>query len=167
MKKAPGILICALSALVCMVIFSSCTKEKPDYEALANDLIGVWCDVDGPEYVNDGTSDPYHRFYEFYDGTIYYYMPTETLPMSYTQSYTLRDDLLDVEGSKCRITIENDILTMITADGESKYRRMDAAEICDYGVIAANDEIYVEQLEILGLAETAPKDNTDSGETVQ
>lgn len=143
-------LFAVTAAALCLMLLAACDKkEKVDYEALKTDLIGVWCDVNGPQYVEEAGKS-YYRLYEFTpDGSVIYHMPQDGIPIFYEQTYMLIDDLLDVEGSKCRISIENDTLTMSYDAGSSTYRRMDIPEICDYGVWCINNELYDEQVAYL------------------
>lgn len=134
------------AAVMLMMLLTACGEDKPDYESIKTDIIGVWCDVDGPEYEVDADGGHY-RLYEFTpDGRIIYHMPDEIYgSVYYEDTYTINNDLLSVSGSMCRLSIENDILTMTFDSGHSDYRRMDIPEICEYGVICIDDELFRRQ----------------------
>lgn len=153
MKTKIRKIFAAAMASVMMIVFAGCGNDKNGYESLKTDIIGVWCDTDGPEYVENNGS-PYYRLYEFTsDGRIIYHMPQDLGSVYSESNYEIRDDFLDVDGSLCKISIENDILTMTNNAGSSQYRRMSLEEVCDYGVVCIDNELYQQQLVILGMAD--------------
>ncbi len=131
-------------AMAMTLVLAACGNDK-DYEHLKTDIVGFWCDVDGPEYVQT-ESGGYYRLYEFTKtGGLYYHEPNGSLSVWYPASYEITDDILNVDGARCRITIENDILTMAYDSGESKYRRMTVEEVCSYGVYAQDADFFSQQ----------------------
>ena len=57
-------LLAAAMAFVMMISLTACSSDKQKkYEQLKTDIVGVWCDIDGPEYFeNEG--NPYYKLYE-------------------------------------------------------------------------------------------------------
>ncbi|MBQ5331637.1 MAG: hypothetical protein J6K92_00025 [Oscillospiraceae bacterium] len=141
------ILSALLSALMLMITLSACGKDKPDYEKLKTDIVGIWCDINGPEYFeNEG--NPYYQIYEFTaDGTLAYHTITPTIAQYVDVTYELRDDFLDVGGALCKVSLENDILTMKNDIGTTQYRRMSMEEVCNFGVIYLDSDNYAKQRE--------------------
>lgn len=143
-------LFAAAAVLLMLTVLAACSSDRPDYEALKTDIIGVWCDPDGPEY-EEINGVGFFRLYEFTpDGQLIYHMPSAAMPTYFQDAkYEIRDDILDVDGQMCRIKIENDILTMTFDGGHSDYRRMDIPEICEYSIICANNDLFAQQQEYL------------------
>ena len=148
MIKFKKILLAAIVTAMSLAIFTGCVggEDKTKYLHLKTDIVGAWCDETGPEVVETqgGTA---HRFYEFTEnGAVIYYYAYEDLGAVYTEgSYTIDGNILDSEGSKCRINVENDILTMTYNEGSSRYRRVGAAELLEYSVYAQGTALYAEQ----------------------
>ncbi len=140
-----GILSLLLAAL--MLTLAACGQNKQDYEKLKTDIVGIWCDINGPEYFeNDG--DPYYQIYEFTSGgMLAYHIITPNIASYYDFSYELRDNFLDIDGQMCKVSIENDILTMTNDSGDTKYRRMSMEEVCNFGVVYLDSDNYYKQLE--------------------
>lgn len=135
-------------------------KQK-EYEQLKKDIVGVWCDIEGPEYVQNG-DDPYYKLYEFTsDGKIIYHTPMERGSVYTESTYELRDNYLDVEGAMCIVGVENDVLTMTYDSGKSQYRRMSMQEVCNFGVYYIEESSYQEQLDFLGLLYGTDTDGND------
>lgn len=131
-----------------MLSFAACGQNKVDYEKLKTDIVGVWCDINGPEYFeNDG--NPYYQLYEFTgDGTLAYHIVTPDIASYYDYQYTLRDNFLDVDGNMCKVSVDdNDILTMTNDNGDTKYRRMSMEEVCNFGVTYLDEDNYAAQLD--------------------
>ena len=130
-----------------MLTLAACGKDKPDYEKLKTDIVGIWCDINGPEYFeNDG--NPYYQIYEFTsDGTLAYHTITQYLAQYVDIKYTLRDDFLDVDGSMCKVSVEDDILTMKNDSGDTRFRRMSMEEVCNFGVVYLDPDNYQKQLD--------------------
>jgi len=146
-------LLAAAMALFMMIGLTACSSDKQKkYEQLKTDIVGVWCDIDGPEYVeNDG--NPYYKLYEFTSaGQVVYHTPME-MGSVYTQdTYEINDDFLTTaQGGTYRIEIENDVLTMIYNGGQSQYRRMSMEEVCNFGVYYIDEDNYQKQLDYMGL----------------
>ncbi len=154
----------AVTATAMLLVLTACGSDKPDYEQLKTDIIGVWCDVDGPEYVPmEDESLSYYRMYEFTENDrLIYHMPDSFYGSYYTESaYSITDDIMTVdEKSRCKISIENDILTMTYNDGYSQYRRMTPVEAYEYGAICIGEAAYAELDEYL-----TPDDNEAVSET--
>lgn len=153
----------AFTAAVTLMLLTACGEDKPDYEALKTDIIGVWCDIDGPEFIEDGEKSHY-RMYEFTDdGRIIYHMPDiNKVSIFYEEPYEIRDDLFDSNGAMCRISIENDILTMSFDGGSSQYRRMDIPEMYEYGLICMNNDLFA-QLQEYAAQQQAAEEEAASG----
>ncbi|MCM1577630.1 MAG: hypothetical protein NC078_02370 [Ruminococcus sp.] len=143
-KIIPGAAAIALS----LIVFTGCKREedKSKYDYLKTDIVGAWCDETGPEVVETegGTA---RRIYEFTSsGKVYYYFCYEDMGAVYIDGdYTIDGNIFDSDGSKCRINVENDILTMTYDGGSSRYRRMDAAELLEYSVYAQEPDLYAQQ----------------------
>ncbi len=168
MNKLRKLFAAAMAAAI-MLVLTACNEDKPDYEKLKTDIIGVWCDIDGPEYVEDG-EDSYYRLYEFTsDGQLIYHMPRNMMSYYNDASYEITDDIMTVSGGgRCRISIENDILTMIQDNGSSDYRRMTLDEVTSYGAVCRDDGLYKQQESLIvayqseaGLAMEMPGVETD------
>lgn len=148
MLRTKKIILAATVMMMSLAIFTGCNgrEDKTKYLHLKADIVGAWCDEAGPEEVETqgGTA---HRFYEFTeDGTLFHYYAYDDLGAVYTQSsYTIDGNIFDSEGSKCRINVENDILTMTNNGGSSRYRRVGAAELLEYSVYAHGEALYAEQ----------------------
>ncbi|MCI7497802.1 MAG: hypothetical protein SOT68_01585 [Oscillospiraceae bacterium] len=163
-----GILSLLLMAL--MLTFAACGQDKVDYEKLKTDIVGIWCDVNGPEYFeNDG--DPYYQIYEFTSGgKLAYHIITPSIASYYDFNYTLRDNFLDIDGNMCKVSVdENDILTMTNDNGDTKYRRMTMEEVCNFGVVYLDEDNYHAQIEYTDAftknwpgAASAETDSTDA-----
>ena len=144
-------LLAAVMAFTIILVCAACGENKVDHEHLKTDIIGIWCDINGPEYNEE--SDCYY-IYEFTDTNIIYHTPQQGISIYNEQGYEIRENILDVEGAMCRISIENDVLTMSFNDGASQYRRMTVEEVTKYGVICIGDELYEKQKPlIIGSAE--------------
>jgi len=142
-----GILSLLLMAL--MLTFAACGQDKVDYEKLKTDIVGIWCDINGPEYLEDDNGNPYYQIYEFTSGgKLAYHIITPSIASYQDIKYTLRDNFLDIDGSMCKVSIdENDILTMTNDNGDTKYRRMTMEEVCNFGVIYLDDDNYMAQID--------------------
>ena len=47
-------LLAAAMAFVMMISLTACSSDKQKkYEQLKTDIVGVWCDIDGPEYIEN------------------------------------------------------------------------------------------------------------------
>ena len=142
------ILSAVLAALAVMALFTACGEDtKVDYEKLKTDIVGIWCDINGPEYFeNEG--NPYYQLYEFTgDGRLAYHTITQYIAQYVDVNYTLRDDFLDVDGAMCKVTVENDILTMKNDSGTTQYRRMTMEEVCNFGVVYLDSDNYMAQID--------------------
>ena len=108
-------LLAAAMAFVMMISLTACSSDKQKkYEQLKTDIVGVWCDIDGPEYFeNEG--NPYYKLYEFTsEGGLIYHTPMAMGSVYTEDTYEISDDFLTVgNGAKCRIEIDNDVLTKI------------------------------------------------------
>lgn len=147
MLRTKKIILVAIVMMISLAIFTGCVGEdKTKYLHLKTDIVGAWCDEAGPEVVETegGTA---HRFYEFTEGgAIIHYYAYEDIGAVYTEStYTIDGNIFDSEGSKCRINVENDILTMTHDGGSSRYRRVGAAELLEYSVYAHGEALFAEQ----------------------
>ena len=140
-----GILSLLLAAL--MLTLAACGQDKPDYEKLKTDIVGIWCDISGPEYFeNEG--DPYYQLYEFTgSGKLAYHIITPEVASYYDFTYELRDDFLDIDGQMCKVSVENDVMTMTNNNGNTQYRRMSMEEVCNFGVVYLDDDNYMAQVE--------------------
>lgn len=157
-KRISAALIAPLMIILC---FSGCGKgngeDTAQYDQLRTDIVGMWCDEAGPEYVQNGDS-PYYKMYEFDEnGMLYYHNPSRYGSVYYESTYTLDKDLLTVyelhddgtsgQGSSCKVSVRDDILTMSTNGGDSRYRRMTMEEICNFAVVAKGTALGMEQVE--------------------
>ena len=146
-------LLAAAMAFVMMISLTACSSDKQKkYEQLKTDIVGVWCDIDGPEYFeNEG--NPYYKLYEFTsEGGLIYHTPMAMGSVYTEDTYEISDDFLTVgNGGKCRIEIDNDVLTMIYNGGSSQYRKMSMEEVCNFGVYYIDADNYQKQLDYLGL----------------
>ncbi|MDE6592223.1 MAG: hypothetical protein K2K57_04065 [Oscillospiraceae bacterium] len=148
MLRTKKIILAAIVMMMSLTIFTGCVRgeDKTKYLHLKTDIVGAWCDEAGPEEVETqaGTA---HRFYEFTeDGAVFYYFAYDDIGAAYTESsYTIDGNIFDSEGSKCRINVENDILTMTFNEGSSRYRRVGAAELLEYSVYAQGKALFAEQ----------------------
>lgn len=140
-----GILSLLLAAL--MLTLAACGQDKPDYEKLKTDIVGIWCDINGPEYFeNDG--NPYYQIYEFTSGGVLaYHTITPDVTQYVDVKYEIRDNFLTVDNSMCKFSIEDDILTMTNNNGDTKFRRMSMEEVCNFGVVYIDSGNYEKQLE--------------------
>lgn len=140
-----GILSLLLAAL--MLTLAACGQDKPDYEKLKTDIVGIWCDIEGPEYFeNEGS--PYYQIYEFTSsGILAYHIITPSIASYYDYQYELRDNFLDIDGQMCKVSIEDDVLTMTNNNGDTKFRRMSVEEVCNFGVAYIDSGNYQKQLE--------------------
>ncbi|MCI7767010.1 MAG: hypothetical protein MSJ26_03385 [Oscillospiraceae bacterium] len=141
------ILSALLAAVMLMLTLTACGKDKPDYEKLKTDIVGIWCDINGPEYFeNDG--NPYYQLYEFTSGGVLaYHTITPEIAQYVDVNYTLRDDFLDVDGAMCKVSVENDVLSMKNDSGTTQLRRMSMEEVCNFGVVYLDSDNYQKQLE--------------------
>ena len=142
------ILSALLDVLAVMALFTACGEDKKvDYEKLKTDIVGIWCDINGPEYFeNDG--DPYYQLYEFTsDGRLAYHSVFPYISQYVDIQYTLRDDFLDVDGAMCKVSVENDVLTMKNDNGTSQFRRMTVEEVCNFSVVYLDQDNYYAQID--------------------
>ena len=141
------ILSALLTALMLALTFTACGKDKPDYEKLKTDIVGMWCDINGPEYFeNEG--NPYYQIYEFTsDGRLAYHTITPIVAQYIDVKYELRDNFLTVDSSMCKVSVENDVLTMTNDAGNTQFRRMSMEEVCNFGVVFIDSGNYEKQLE--------------------
>lgn len=140
----------AVMAAALALTLAGCGKQN-EYERLKEDIVGVWCDIEGPEYVENG-GNPYYKLYEFTsDGQIIYHTPMEMGSVYNDSTYELRDNYLMTDGAMCIVDVQNDVLTMTTDNGESKYRRMTMQEVCNFGVYYLDPYNYQEQLDFMGI----------------
>lgn len=130
-----------------MLTLAACGQDKPDYEKLKTDIVGIWCDIEGPEYFeNDG--DPYYQLYEFTSsGKLAYHIVNPSIATYYEFKYELRDNFLDIDGQMCKANVEGDVLTMTNDNGDTKFRRMSMEEVCNFGVVYLDDANYLAQIE--------------------
>lgn len=147
MLRTKKIILAAMVMMMSLAIFTGCKREedKTKYLHLKADIVGAWCDEAGPEEVETdrGTA---HMFYEFTeDGNVFYYSAFDFGAIYYSGSYSIDGNIFDSEGSKCRINVENDILTMTYDSGSSRYRRVGAAELLEYSVYAHGEALFAEQ----------------------
>lgn len=142
-----GILSLLLAAL--MLTLAACGQDKPDYEKLKTDIVGMWCDIEGPEYFeNEDGSSPYYQIYEFTSsGVLAYHIITPNVASYYDYKYELRDNILDIDGQMCKVAVEDDILTMTNNNGDTRFRRMSMEEVCNFGVVYIDSGNYEKQLE--------------------
>lgn len=148
-------LLAAVSLTAFMLVMTACSKYK-QYEHLPADIIGVWCDEDGPGYTEylgeDGNDYSYYSAYEFTsDGhLVYHSVYPYTFGAQYDMvEYSISDNLLNVDGAFCRIDIKDDILTMTSDTGTSTYRRMDIPEICEYVLQVQEPSLQVQKEEYI------------------
>ncbi|MGN0638663.1 MAG: hypothetical protein ACI4J0_09860 [Huintestinicola sp.] len=141
-----GILSLLLGVL--MLSLAACGGEdKPDYEKLKTDIVGIWCDIEGPEYY-ENNGNPYYQLYEFTsDGKMAYHQITQTLATYYDYQYELRDNFLDIDGQMCKVGVEDDVLTLTNNNGDTRLRRMSVEEVCNFGVVYLDSGNYNKQLE--------------------
>lgn len=147
-----GILSVLLAVL--MLSLAACGQDKPDYEKLKTDIVGIWCDINGPEYYeNDG--NPYYQLYEFTSsGKMAYHQITPVLATYYEFPYELRDNFLDIDGQMCKVSVEDNVLTMTNNDGNTKLRLMSVEEVCNFGVVYLDTDNYNKQLEYTNFFKT-------------
>lgn len=158
LKRISAALFAQLLIILCL---TGCGSDKAEdtarYEQLKTDIVGMWCDEAGPEYVQNGDS-PYYKMYEFdEEGMLFYHTPSQYGSVYYESSYTLEKDFLTVyelhddgttgSGSSCKVSVENGILTMTTNGGDSRYRRMTMEEICNFAVVTKGAALSLEQIE--------------------
>lgn len=141
--------ILSLLLMTLMLTFAACGQDKVDYEKLKTDIVGIWCDINGPEYLEDDNGEPYYQVYEFTaGGKLAYHIVTPYVASYYDYEYTLRDNFLDIDGSMCKVSVdENDILTMTNDNGDTKYRRMTMEEVCNFGIVYIDDDNYMAQID--------------------
>lgn len=140
-----GILSLLLGLL--MLSLTACGQDKPDYEQLKTDIVGIWCDINGPEYY-ENDEGAYYQIYEFTsDGTLAYHMIFQNVVYYYDYQYELRDNYLSIDDAMCKVSMENDILTMTNDNGDTKYRRMSMEEVCNFGVVYLDADNYNKQIE--------------------
>lgn len=147
--KAFGKGILSLLLMTMMFAFAACGQDKVDYDKLKTDIVGIWCDINGPEYLQDDNGDPYYQIYEFTsDGKLAYHIITPSIASYHDFNYTLRDNFLDIDGSMCKVAVDdNDILTMSNDNGDTKYRRMTMEEVCNFGVVYLDEDNYHAQID--------------------
>ncbi len=145
-------LFAVITAAAIMLVLTGCNSNTKKYEQLKKDIVGMWCDINGPEYFeNEG--NPYYKLYEFTSaGEIIYHTPMASGSFYTEDTYELRDAILVVgEGGMCRVNIENDVLTMTYNEGASQYRRMSIEEVSNFGCYYIDDALYEQQLDYLGM----------------
>lgn len=140
-SKIKTVMIC----VIFMSLFTGCQSDKYDY--LKTDIVGAWCDEDGPELTENEILGQVYRIYEFTeDGTVcYYYVAEDENAYRQDSQYEIDGNLFSSEGAMCRIDVKDNILTMTTDNGSSRYRRMDAAELLDYNILAQGAKLTEEQ----------------------
>lgn len=159
-KLLPGAI---MTLLMLLTLLTGCGREedKSKYEHLKTDIVGAWCDETGPEVVETqgGTAT---RFYEFTEtGSVIYYFAYDGMGAVYTEGeYSIDGNLFSSDGAMCRINVEDNILTMTTDTGTSRYRRVGAAELLEYDVYAHGEALYAEQEPIL-MSEMAESGGTE------
>lgn len=145
--------LAAALAFAMIIVLSACNSDKQKkYEQLRADIVGMWCDINGPEYFeNEG--NPYYRLYEFTsEGELIYHTPMAGGSFYTEDTYELKDNFLTVgQSGMCKVTVENDVLTMTYNEGSSQYRRMSMEEVCNFGAYYIDDDNYQKQLDYLGL----------------
>lgn len=163
--------ILSLLLMTLMLTFAACGQDKVDYDKLKTDIVGIWCDINGPEYLEDDNGNPYYQIYEFTsNGKLAYHIITPTIASYHDFKYTLRDNFLDIDGSMCKVSVDdNDILTMTNDNGDTKYRRMTMEEVCNFGVVYLDEDNYHAQIEYTDAftknwpgAASAETDSTDA-----
>ncbi len=166
MLRIKKIILAAMVMMMSLAIFTGCGRgeDKTKYLHLKTDIVGAWCDEAGPEEVETdmGTA---HMFYEFTeDGQVIYYTAYDFGAIYYDGTYTIDGNIFDSEGKKCRINVENDILTMTNNGGSSRYRRVGAAELLEYSVYAHGEALYAEQEPLIIAGQGGSNDMLDSDE---
>ncbi|MDE7293494.1 MAG: hypothetical protein K2N72_03620 [Oscillospiraceae bacterium] len=164
MLRTKKIILAAIVMMISLAIFTGCVggEDKTKYLHLKTDIVGAWCDEAGPEEVETdrGTA---HRFYEFTeDGQVIYYTAYDFGAIYTEGTYTIDGNVFDSEGSKCRINVENDILTMTYDAGSSRYRRVGAAELLEYSVYAHGTALYTEQEPLIMAQLGGGEENNDT-----
>lgn len=169
-------LLAAFIAAAILAVMTACGNYK-QYEHLTADIVGVWCGEDGPvyeEYIGEDGMD-YSRYfaYEFTpDGQlVYHYTYVYLGGTSQTSvNYSISDNILDVEGARCRIDIQDGILSMTSNEGTNRYRKMTVDELVEYVVEPINPEIAAQKEEKVAelMAEyeaTATEEGSSESET--
>lgn len=144
-KLLPGAI---MTLIMLLTLLTGCNREedKSKYDYLKTDIVGAWCDETGPEVVETNMGSA-ARFYEFTnDGSMYhYYAYADMGAIYYEYEYSIDGNLFSSDGAMCRINVEDNILTMTTDAGTSRYRRVGAAELLEYDVYAHGEALYAEQ----------------------
>ena len=169
-------LLAAFIAAAMLMVMTACSNYK-QYDHLKTDILGIWCGEEGPdfeEYIGEDGLD-YSRYfaYEFTpDGQlVYHYTYVYLGGTSQTNvNYSISDNLLDVEGAKCRIDIQDGILSMTSNEGTNRYRKMTVDELVEYVVDPINPEIAAQKEERVAelMAEyeaTATEEGSSESET--
>lgn len=170
MKRYIGILL----TTVMMLCFTACSNNAKLEEQLKTDILGVWCTENGPdyEYVAEKPDSSYYMFYEFCsDGQLIHHFPSKEYGSLYGKDpYTIENNMLIVDGQKCRIEIKDDILTMINDGGAVRYRRVGIEEMYEYKMIPIepeNQEKYKEyKQEVEGTGNIQTVDESGHAEIV-
>lgn len=163
MKRFAAVIALIIGAL-CL---SSCKQQEEavDYSHLVTDIVGVWCDPEGPEFVAATEERPaYYRLYEFTsDGRqINHQCSQETGSGFHEHTYTITDDILTVDSTmQCRIKIEDGILTMITNDHETQYKRASDEELYDSGCIPVDTGTYNAYVDYMSRRDTEEGNTVD------
>ncbi len=138
-----------LSVLAALFLFAACgkdTEEKPDYGYLKEDIVGVWCSLDGPEFIENGDWKFYIMWEFCEDGRLIYHKPYDGYSGFDEHSYEIKDNLLVVDNEAgCYIEVKDNILTMTNDNGATEYRRMGIDEVTGYDVICFGEKSRAEQ----------------------
>ncbi|MBQ5317088.1 MAG: hypothetical protein J6I96_06000 [Oscillospiraceae bacterium] len=160
-------IVCLMLALA---LFTACGSNKVDYEAYKTDIIGVWCDVDGPEYIP--TADPETAFYYIIEFTDDNTMATHESSQKYPGyvlrvPYELRDDILvlgDDGQGRIRIGFEDGNLLITDGQGTHTYRHPTVEELGNAGVYPIDEELYQQVLQYMQEKEASENTQTEKAE---
>lgn len=144
-------LLAAFIAAAMLMVMTACSNYK-QYEHLKTDIVGVWCEEGGPvlePYIGeDGLDYSTYYTYEFTSTgqLVYHYTYAAIGGTSHsTVDYSITDNILDVKGAKCRIDIQDGILTMTNNESTTRYRRMSMEEIIEYAVDVQDEQLKDEK----------------------
>ena len=124
-----------------LVLFTACNSGGNAYADYGTKLVGVWCDINGPELIK--TTDPdtdYYYIIEFTDDNVFATHESCAKYPGYVlrAPFELQDDLIILgEDKQGRVRIafdENDNLLLTDGQGTHTFRHPTIAELGDAGV---------------------------------
>lgn len=152
-KKILAVLIASAMTFA----FTACNDNKNDYEYLKTEIVGIWCDQDGPIPMTSydestGEEIDYYLLYEFTeDGRMIYHKPSVRGSIYSDSTYSIEENYMTLgTDGRCIISIEGDTLTLTAGNGDTIYKRMTVEEFSKYGVYAIGSELWAEQSHYLG-----------------